>query len=163
MNQAHFHLVVNHLPIIFPLVGLIVILVGIFTKSEVVKRTAYLIFILSSIATVFAMNSGEGAEEVVESIPDVSENNIEKHEEFAEIFSILSYALGLISLAGIWASLKGKSISKIISILCILMTVITLYFAKQTGTTGGEIRHSEIRKAQDATNSSSQDTEEDED
>ena len=44
MNGAHLHLVVNHFPIIFPVVGIIVMITGMISKSEAVKRTAYLIF-----------------------------------------------------------------------------------------------------------------------
>ena len=35
MNNAHLHLVVNHLPIIFPIVGVIILLIAIFTQSDV--------------------------------------------------------------------------------------------------------------------------------
>lgn len=41
MNEAHFHLVVNHLPIIFPIVGVIVWLTGFFSKSEAVKHILF--------------------------------------------------------------------------------------------------------------------------
>jgi hypothetical protein len=34
MNGAHWHLVVNHLPIIFPIVGVIVMITGLISKSE---------------------------------------------------------------------------------------------------------------------------------
>ena len=56
MNGAHFHLVVNHLPIIFPIVGLIVLAVGIGFKSEMVKRTAYFVFSIGAITDAIAMN-----------------------------------------------------------------------------------------------------------
>jgi hypothetical protein len=46
MNEAHWHLVVNHLPIIFPIVGVIVMVTGIVSKSEAVKRTSFLILII---------------------------------------------------------------------------------------------------------------------
>ena len=66
MNSAHFHLVVNHLPIIFPIAGLIVLAIGIGFKTEMVKRTAYFLFTIGAVSAAMAMNSGEGAEEVVE-------------------------------------------------------------------------------------------------
>jgi uncharacterized membrane protein len=116
MNAAHWHLVVNHLPIIFPIVGVIVMITGLFSKSEAVKRTAFMIFIFGALAAIAAMNTGEGAEEVVEKINGVTENFIESHEETAETFAILSYILGGISLLGLWASFKQKSFSSIISI-----------------------------------------------
>lgn len=146
MNGAHWHLVVNHLPIIFPVVGVIVMITGLISKSEAVKRTAFMIFILGALAAIAAMNTGEGAEEVVEKINGVAENFIGSHEEIAEIFAILSYFLGGISLLGLWASFKQKAFSSIISIVTLIFAFVVLFFAKQTGTTGGEIRHTEIRR-----------------
>ena len=145
MNGAHWHLVVNHLPIIFPIVGVIVMITGLISKSEAVKRTAFLIFILGALTTIAAMNTGEGAEEVVEKINGVTENYIESHEESAETFAILAYILGGLSLLGLWASFKQKAFSLIIAIATLVFAFVVLFFAKQTGTTGGEIRHSEIR------------------
>jgi uncharacterized membrane protein len=145
MNGAHWHLVVNHLPIIFPLVGVIVMITGLIAKSDAIKRTALMIFILSGLAAIVAMNTGEGAEEVVENLNGVTENYIESHEETAEIFAIFSYILGGISLFGLWASFKQKTFSSLISIGTLIFAFVVLFFAKQTGTTGGEIRHTEIR------------------
>lgn len=145
MNEAHWHLVVNHLPIIFPIVGVIVMITGLISKSEAVKRTAYLIFTIGALAAIAAMNTGEGAEEIVEKISGVSETFIEPHEESAEIFSVLSYILGGFSLLGLWASFKQKSISNIFSIITLVFALVVLFFGRETGTTGGEIRHPEIR------------------
>jgi len=145
MNGAHWHLVVNHLPIIFPIVGVIVMITGLISKSEAVKRTAFMIFILGALASIAAMTTGEGAEEIVEKINGVTENYIESHEETAETFALLSYILGSISLLGLWASFKQKTFSNIIAIVTLVFSFVVLFFGKQTGTTGGEIRHTEIR------------------
>ncbi len=150
MNNAHFHLVVNHLPIIFPMAGIIALLVGFFTQSEAVKRTAYLFFIIGAISAGVAMASGEGAEEVVEKIGGISENFIHRHEEAAELFAILSYILGGLSLASLWASWKQKPYATAAAVVVLIFAVVVLFFAKQTGTTGGEIRHTEIRNASNA-------------
>lgn len=147
MNDAHFHLVVNHLPIIFPLVGVIILITGLIAKSEAVKRTAYMVFSIGAVTTIAAMTSGEGAEEVVENINGISESFIEKHEEAAELFALLSYVLGGLSLIGLWASFRQKTFSSIVSIAVLGLAFIVLVFAKQTGTSGGEIRHDEIRSA----------------
>jgi uncharacterized membrane protein len=148
MNGAHWHLVVNHLPIIFPLVGVITLITGMISKSEAVKRMAFAIFIMGSFAAIGAMTTGEGAEEVVEKISGVTENYIGSHEETAETFAILCYILGGISLLGLWASFKQKTISSMISMGTLVFAFVVLFFAKQTGTTGGEIRHTEIRIGQ---------------
>jgi uncharacterized membrane protein len=163
MNGAHWHLVVNHLPIIFPIVGVIVMITGLISKSEAVKRTAFMIFIFGALAAIAAMNTGEGAEEVVEKINGVTENYIESHEETAETFAILSYILGGISLLGLWASFKQKSFSSIISIGTLIFAFVVLFFAKQTGTTGGEIRHTEIRSGNSIPATENNNAEKDED
>ena len=145
MNEAHWHLVVNHLPIIFPLVGVIVIMTGFISKSEAVKRTAFMIFILGAFASIAAMSTGEGAEEIAEKITGITENDIERHEEAAETFAMLSYILGGLSILGLWAGFKQKTFSNIVTITVFILASVLLFFGKHTGTTGGEIRHTEIR------------------
>ncbi|MBK7505446.1 MAG: hypothetical protein IPI52_10400 [Bacteroidetes bacterium] len=163
MNGAHWHLVVNHLPIIFPIVGVIVMITGLISKSEAVKRTAFMIFIFGALASLVAMNTGEGAEELVENINGITENDIESHEEAAELFAMLSYILGGISLLGLWASFKQKTFSSLISIGTLVFAFVLLFFAKQTGTTGGEIRHTEIRSGNSNPASENNNAEKDED
>ncbi|MEN9998668.1 MAG: hypothetical protein RI922_1658 [Bacteroidota bacterium] len=148
MNQAHFHLMVNHLPIILPIAGVVVLVGGMFVRSEVVKRMAYLLFTIGAVATMAAMASGEGAEEVAENLAGVTENYIHEHEEKAELFALLNYLLGALSLVGLWASWKGKSFAKLLSIAILALSLVVLFLGKQTGTSGGEIRHTEIRSGQ---------------
>ena len=145
MNGAHWHLVVNHLPIIFPIVGVIVMITGLISKSEAVKRTAFMLFIIGALASIVAMTTGEEAEDVVEKISGITKSFIDNHEETSETFAVLTYILGGISLIGLWASFKQKTFSKIISIAALIFAFVVLFFAQKTGTTGGEIRHTEIR------------------
>ena len=68
MNQAHYHLLVNHLPIIIPIIGFLVMLGGIIFKSNDIKKAAFLIFVLGAICTFPAAATGDGAEEIVENL-----------------------------------------------------------------------------------------------
>lgn len=145
MNAAHFHLIVNHFPVIFPIAGILLMITGYLSKSIAVRQAAYLLFILASISTIAAMVSGEGAEETVEGVRGVSENLIERHEDSAKVFSIMTYILGGISLLGIWASYRQKSIASIANLVTLIFAFVVVYFGKEAGTTGGEIMHSEIR------------------
>ncbi len=144
MNNAHLHLVVNHLPIIFPIAGIIILVIGILSKSEVSKRNAYIVFILGSIASLVAMATGEGAE-VVESVHGVSENLIHRHEEAAEMFAGLSYILGAFSLGGLISSFRKFALNGALAVVVLVMAGGLIYFAQEAGRTGGEIRHTEIR------------------
>ncbi|MES2799961.1 MAG: hypothetical protein V4638_08090 [Bacteroidota bacterium] len=157
MNDAHFHLVVNHLPIIFPIVGALVLLSGIIFRTEVLKRMAYFIFMIGAVTTIFAMNSGEGAEEIVEHLPGDGEAFIHEHEEMAERFALLSYILGLCSALGLWFSWRKKSFANVFAIPLLIFACVVIYFGKSTGTSGGEIRHPEIRNGFKLEGNSSQD------
>ncbi len=145
MNEAHLHLVLNHFPIIVPIVGLLILIVGFFTDSETVKRTAFGVFVLGAILTFPAMYTGEGAEEIAEKLPGVTDQLIHKHEEQAETFAILNDILGLVALVGFWASWKQKQFDNWIAIVVLVLGLAGLYLGKVTGTSGGEIRHTEIR------------------
>jgi len=145
MNDAHLHLVLNHFPIIVPVVGLLVLLGGLVFRSDAVKRTAYFIFILGAVATYPTLETGGGAKQIVQQLPGIEKEVIKTHIHAAKTFSQLSYVLGALSLLGLWANFKQKSFSNMLSIVTVVLSVVVLFFAKQTGTTGGEIRHTEIR------------------
>ncbi len=152
MNNTHLHLVVNHLPIIFPVAGLIILFIGIFTKTEISKRNAYITFIIGAVASIAAMATGDGAEEGVEHLPGVAESLIKTHEEAAELFAGLSYVLGGLSAAALFASFRSYPFSKIMPFVVGLFAFATIFFAQKAGTTGGEIRHTEIRSGAAAQN-----------
>lgn len=146
MNQAHYHLLFNHLPIIIPLIGLLVLIGGMVTNLEVVKKTAYLIFIFGALATIPAILTGDGAEDIVKTIPGVTKNLIHAHEHIADTFALSSYFLGLVSLIIFWLKWKREKKYNIADGLLIVYVLVVLFFAMKTGNTGGEIRHTEIRE-----------------
>ena len=145
MNDAHLHLVVNHFPIIGPILALGILLVGMILKNNSVKNTAYVLFIVSAIFAAFSMGTGEGAEEAVENMPSVGKQIIHEHEEMAEKLAIVLYVLGVISIAGIYLNFKNHSKAKLVSYAALVVAIVGVFFAKETGTTGGEVRHTEIR------------------
>ena len=163
MNAAHWHLTVNHLPLIFPIVGALVLSVGLIIKSDAVKRTSFLIFIIGALACIAAISSGEGAEEVIEQLGNESKNYIETHEEIAETFSILSYALGAVSLFGMWVNIKRLSFSNTLNWAILAFSIAVIMVGKETGTSGGEIRHTEIRTSENPLSPNPQNTEEKDD
>ncbi len=145
MNDAHLHLLINHLPIIIPIIGLLLLLSSLILKSPIFSRAAFCIFIVGAITAIGASFTGEGAEEVLEELLSVDHDLIKNHENVAEIFATLSYILGALSLLALWANWTKKAYSLIMSFAVLAFAVVTIYFAQKTGTTGGEIRHSEIR------------------
>ena len=145
MNDAHWHLVVNHFPIIGTILALGILIAGLFLKNNSVKNTAYALFIVAAIFAAFSMATGEGAEEMVEDMPTIGKHIIHEHEEIAEKLAIVLYLLGGISVLGIILNLKNHPKAKFISIVAVIVGIGAVYVAQLVGTSGGEIRHTEIR------------------
>ncbi len=146
MNAAHYHLMINHFPIILPVVGLLVMIGGFIFRSDLIKQVAYFIFIFSAIATFFSLETGGKAAGMVKDLPWSEQSFIKHHAETAKLFSILSYALGLWSAIGAWVNYKDKKYEEVFSVVATLFAAVMLFFASRTATTGGAIRHIEIRK-----------------
>ncbi len=145
MNDAHLHLVLNHLPILGVLFGLLILTAGFFLKNPAVKRTALGMFVLSAVFAIPAYLTGEPAEEVVEKLPGVTENLIETHEDLANIFLWVVCGLGLFSLVTFYTDYKSKKIAPTLYALTFVAAIGSMIFAQRVGASGGEIRHTEIR------------------
>jgi len=138
-------MVVNHFPIIGIILGFGVLIAGMFLKNNSVKNTAYCLFIVGAIFAFASMATGEGAEEMVEDMPSVGHKIIHEHEEMAEKLAIVLYLLGLVSIAGLYTNIKKHAQAKLVSFLALTIAAIGIFLGKETGTIGGEIRHTEIR------------------
>jgi uncharacterized membrane protein len=145
MNDAHLHMVVNHFPIIGTIFGFVILIVGLVLKNKTLQNTSYAIFIVAAIFGAFSMGTGEGAEELVEDMPNIGKQIIHEHEELAEKLAILLYVLGTLSLAGLYLNFKNHSKAKLLSFLILGIATAGLFLVQKVGTSGGEIRHTEIR------------------
>jgi uncharacterized membrane protein len=138
-------MVVNHFPIIGTIFGLGILVSGIILKNNSVKNTAYFLFIVAAIFAAFSMGTGEGAEELVEDMPSVGKHIIHEHEEIAEKLALLLYTLGIISIVGLYLNIKNHAKAKLVSYVALVLACIGVFLTKLVGTSGGEIRHTEIR------------------
>lgn len=145
MNDAHWHLVVNHFPIIGTIFGFGILVAGLVLKNKTITNTAYILFIVAAVFALASMATGEGAEEMVEDFPSVGKRIIHEHEEMAEKLAVVLYVLGAISILGLILNIKNHSKAKLITIVALTISVVAVILGKETGTTGGEVRHTEIR------------------
>lgn len=97
------------------------------------------------------MYTGEGAEEMVENLPSVGHAIIHEHEELAEKFALVVYALGLFSLLSIYLDVKKSRFAKIAGYFTLVLALVAVLLGKAVGTSGGEIRHTEIRSTDTTT------------
>ncbi len=154
MDATHIHLILTHFPIVGTLIGIAILIFGQFTDNKIIKKVAFITLITMAILTIPVYLSGEEAEDTVENIAGVSENIIEEHEELAEVAIWFMGLLGLFSLISYFAVEKEYSFAKLISIITIVISIATFGIFAKLANSGGEIRHSEIRKVNNNNRSS---------
>lgn len=147
MNQLHLHLLISHLPIFGSVLGLFVLGYGMWVKSAHTKMAAYLLFILSALGAGITYLTGEAAEEGVENIPGVAEGIIGQHEDFALYALISLIALSVISLIGLFVEYFKSTLSRSLSFVILLVSLVSFGLVARTGFLGGQIRHTEIGTA----------------
>jgi uncharacterized membrane protein len=146
MNDAHLHMIVNHFPIIGTIFGFGILIVGLVLKNKTLLNTSYALFIVAALFGAISMGTGEGAEELVEDMPNIGKQIIHEHEELAEKLAILLYTLGILSLVGLYLNFKNNGKAKLLSFLILGIATAGLFLLQKVGMSGGEIRHTEIRK-----------------
>jgi uncharacterized membrane protein len=144
MNQTHIHLLITHLPIIGAALGAFVLIHGIWRKSNSTLIAAYNILIISAIGAGIAYATGEGAEEAVEHLQGIFKNVIEEHEESALISLIGLIVIGIISVIGLFVTIKGSSLIRPVALMALAAALVGFGLIAWTGFLGGQIRHTEI-------------------
>ena len=144
MNATQIHLALTHVPVMLSIIGLVMLILSLFRKNDTLAKTALSILLAAGLLTIPVFFTGEGAEEVVEKLPGVSEAVIEKHEHFAKTTLALVSASGLVALIGLAAYAFGRFVT-MIKVLALILSVVSAGAMAQTAHLGGQIRHSEIR------------------
>lgn len=148
MDPTRVHLFITHLPVFGLLLGFLAALYGILRRDNNVKIVALAIIIIAAAGAVIAFQTGEPAEETVENISGVSHDLVEEHEESAELTMLFVYALGVLSIVGLYLEIKQKRIAQRFSLIILFATALTFYFVSSTASLGGKIRHTEIQPGQ---------------
>jgi uncharacterized membrane protein len=140
------HLLLNHLPVIGTIFGLLLLLFALLCKSEEVKRSALGVFVFAALTAVPTYLTGEPAEEVAEHLPGVTHALIESHEE-AALFALLAIGLtGLVSLGGLWLARRAEKLPPWMIVAPLALALIAGGLLGWTANLGGQIRHTEIRQ-----------------
>ncbi|HEX6334096.1 MAG TPA: hypothetical protein VFZ78_07705, partial [Flavisolibacter sp.] len=86
--------------------------------------------------------SGEGAEEVAENLPGVSENIIEKHESIAKLAMASVIIAAVAAIGGLFTA--GRQLARPVKAATTVLVAITGILMAETAHLGGQIRHTEI-------------------
>ena len=145
INGAHWHLLLNHFPIILSITGTGLLVLSFFIRSGGFRNAALFIMIIAGLFAIPAYNTGESAEEVVEQSPVTSEQYLEQHEEIAStalLTILIAAAVALIAMAvNQWQNKWATGML----VIAVIASAVSTGFLVYTGLTGGKIMHAEIR------------------
>lgn len=146
MNPAHLHLLVNHFPVILPLLGLLLFLWATWRKSDDLLQAALGVFVLGALLAVPAYYSGEPAEERVEDLAGVSKSGIHEHEEAAEWGAVAIGILGVLSGGALVMRFRRRRVPFPLVAAIAVAALLTVVIMGRVALLGGRIHHPEIRE-----------------
>ena len=156
MNLAHLHLILNHIPIIGTIIGLGLLIVSLVGNTDDLKRASLMVFAGVALLALPTFFSGVGAQGAIRKDAAVPASLIERHEGAAILALFFMEVTGALALVGLWRRdrlFTGKpGSSNLAVILC--FSIVTAGLMARVGATGGDIRHPEIRLAQEGTRES---------
>jgi uncharacterized membrane protein len=145
MDAAHWHLMLNHFPVIGTVFALLLLAVGLVTASPTIRRLSLGAVVFVALVALPAYLTGEPAESAVEGLPGVSETLIERHESVATRSFVAIELAGLVALAGLALSARSRRVPTWVVTGVLLLTSLTAGLMAWTANLGGQIRHTEIR------------------
>jgi len=145
MNAPHWHLAINH----FPVVGvfLVVLLLGyalVRGRSELYGVSLGALVLLA-LATVPVFFTGRSADEALMEIPDIDDKLVHIHEAAANVAFIGVGILGVVALAALWFGRKAPQISRGMAAIVFALSLVETALMGRAANLGGNIRHPEIR------------------
>lgn len=148
MNSAQLHLVFTHLPIIGLGFAILLSLVAIIKKSVELQKLSLWCYLLLGIFALLAYLTGDGAEEIIKTYPGITEDIIEPHESFALLFFIGLMVTTALSMVGLYMTKTKVNLLGRFNLILLIAAILLSFFAVKTGSTGGAIRHTEIKQGE---------------
>lgn len=144
MNATHLHLLINHLPVLGSAIAIVLLAWALQSRSRDLTRAGLILTLVCGIGGFVAKQSGEEAEEQVESLPWASKELIHEHEEAAD------WAWILLALAGAGAAvalvrMRGDKAARMETGIVLGLVTVAFLATARTALEGGKIRHEEIR------------------
>ena len=150
MSSIHLHLLLNHVPVIGTVLGVLLLAVAVARRSDELGKVALWLFALLAGTSVLVFLTGEPAEELVEKLPGFSEALTERHEEAALVATVVVGLVGLFSLA-VLAIFRKRPLARWATPVALALSLGAAGAVGYAANLGGQIRPTEIRAASSAT------------
>ena len=148
MNDAQLHLVFTHLPIIGLGFGILLNLVAILRKSQELQKLTLWYYLLLGVFALLAYLTGDDAGKMMQTYPGITEDIIEPHENFALFFFIGLMVTSALAMVGLYITKTKVQFLKKFNLILLIAALLLSILAVKTGSTGGAIRHIEIKQGE---------------
>ena len=145
MNLAHAHLLLNHVPVIGAILGVLLFVLAMILRRVDVARSGLFLLLIAGVMVVPAYLTGEPAEHIVEGAPGVTEQYIEPHEEAAKFALIAVASSGVLALFGLVAYRRAERLPGWFNGAILVVGLLACVTIGRTALLGGDVRHTEIR------------------
>ena len=146
MNAVHWHLALNHLPVVGSVFAILLLGWAVYRRSDELLRTALGGIALVTVACFPAYFTGEPAEESVRQLPGVSRDVVKAHEEAAEKAFTVLFVVG-VGAAGMLVWMRRQPIPRWVGVGLLVGLLGAAGLLGWAANLGGKIRHPEIREA----------------
>ena len=150
LNLAHVHLLLNHFPIVGTLVGLALYLMSFTQKNGDLRRASLIVFAGIGLLSIPTFVSGIGAQVTIHGNPDATAALIKRHEGAAILSLWFVLATGALALIGLAQSYRSSRPAQWNITAVLFFSLLTVGLMARTGSTGGDIRHLEVRASQES-------------
>ena len=149
MNAAHWHLAMNHIPVVGVVFAACLLAFALWKKRAELFGVCLGAFVVLAVLTVPVYLSGGRAEDVLMEMPgvEVDEALVDPHESAAMFAFIGIGVLGVVALGGLIAGRKAQAPPRAVVLAVFILSLIEASILARTAYLGGHIRHPEIRPA----------------
>ena len=160
LSAAHIHLLLNHFPTIGFFIGLALLAFGWVLRSDHLKVASLVTLVGIALLSIPVYATGSGAQQQICGDlasaapcedPAVSLTLIQMHESLAFISYVLIVLVGGLAWLGLWQFRRLRRIPTWNAAAVLVLGLVAFGTVAQAANVGGEIRHTEIRVTDEAT------------
>ena len=143
-DQAHLHLLLNHVPTIGTVLGVGLFLLAIVRDNDDLKKVSLEVFFIIALAALPAYMSGVAAHGVLKDTAGVSEAAIAAHQSAALIALACMELTGAVAWFGLWQFRRRQRPARDTLATVLVLSIVALALMAWAANLGGYIRHPEI-------------------
>jgi hypothetical protein len=150
-NSAHLHILLNHVPTVGFGLGLAMFVVAFFADSDVLKRTALVVFFVIANVTIATYVTGNAAESILRGTaadpafpPGVDGGAIRAHEDAALVAFVFMEFTGFFAWLALWQRRRVSHLAGWNTLVVLVLAIVTFGLMARAAEKGGYINHPEI-------------------